>query len=60
MVFAPESVKPLNLPSLPLTWRKAFPDCPAIYFAISDKKFFILGEVKVWAKGGLIIIGMQS
>lgn len=44
MVFAPESVKPLNLPSLPLTWRKAFPDCPCVYFAILGKKILYIGR----------------
>ncbi|WP_174711405.1 helix-turn-helix domain-containing protein [Nostoc sp. TCL240-02] len=32
--FAPDQVNPLSLPSLPLEWRKALPDCAGIYFAI--------------------------
>lgn len=44
--IAPESVNPLNLPSLPLEWRKGFPKCPAIYFAISGEKILYIGRAK--------------
>ncbi len=44
MSFAPESINPLQLQSFPLAWRKAFPDCPCIYFAILDKKILYIGR----------------
>ncbi|HYX13478.1 MAG TPA: helix-turn-helix domain-containing protein [Nostoc sp.] len=34
--FTPNQVNPLSLPSLPLEWRKALPDCAGIYFAIDS------------------------
>lgn len=37
-------VNPLKLPSLPLGWRKGFPSCPAIYFAIAGKKVLYIGR----------------
>lgn len=39
-----KKVKPWKLPSLPLGWRKGFPKCPAIYFAISGKKILYIGK----------------
>lgn len=30
----PQTVNPLSLPSLPLEWRTALPECPGIYFVI--------------------------
>ncbi len=30
-------INPLALPSLPLEWRKALPECPGVYFAIDDQ-----------------------
>lgn len=37
-------INPLKLPSLPLGWRKGFPNCPAIYFAIADNKILYIGR----------------
>jgi excinuclease UvrABC nuclease subunit len=34
--IAPEQIKPLDLPSVPLKQRKTLPECPGIYFAIDD------------------------
>lgn len=44
MNFALESIQPLELPSLPLSWRKGFPSCSAIYFAILDKEILYIGR----------------
>lgn len=53
MSFSPESVVPLQLPSLPLSWRKGFPSCSAIYFAISNNQVLYIGRtlnlVRRWA-----------
>lgn len=50
--IAPESVNVFALPSLPLNWRKSFPKCPAIYFAMSGEKILYIGRasklVKRW------------
>lgn len=35
--IAPESIDPLNLPSLPLESRKDLPNCQGIYFVISSQ-----------------------
>lgn len=48
--FAPSQTEVESLPSLPLGWRKAFPACPAIYFAILDDKILYIGRTKCLAK----------
>lgn len=47
---SPESINPLFLPSLPMGWRKAFPACPAIYFAILNDKILYIGRTNCLAK----------
>lgn len=44
-MITPSTVNPLQLPSLPFEWRKALPECPAIYFAIdANNKIQYIGS----------------
>ncbi|MCC5644754.1 helix-turn-helix domain-containing protein [Nostoc sp. CHAB 5824] len=44
-MLQPELINPSLLPSMPLEWRKALPECPAIYFAIdADNQIQYIGQ----------------
>lgn len=53
-VVAPESINPLELPSLPLESRRELSPCPAIYFVLKGEQVLYIGRTvnlnKRWRK----------
>lgn len=42
--FAPQSIKILELPSLPLEARRSISNCPAIYFVLEEQQIIYIGR----------------